>query len=82
MSRTPIMFFLLSLITVVPAWADINSGLLDAARRGDSAIVKALLAKGADVTAKDKKGETALMHAKRGGHTEILDLLKRAGAKE
>ena len=44
--------------------------------------MKALLAAGADVNAKEKEGWTALMLAAEKGHTEIVQLLKQAGAKE
>jgi ankyrin repeat protein len=43
--------------------------------------VQALLARGADVNAKDNKGQIALMRANK-GHKEIVQLLKKAGAKE
>ncbi|MCG8435288.1 MAG: ankyrin repeat domain-containing protein, partial [Gammaproteobacteria bacterium] len=51
-----------------------------AAWRGDYDMVKALLAKGADVDAEDAIGFTALMHAARGGHVEIVERLLRARA--
>jgi ankyrin repeat protein len=41
-----------------------------------------LLAAGADVNAKTKGGGTALMMAEKYGLTEIVQLLKQAGAKE
>jgi len=44
--------------------------------------VKVLLAAGADVNAKDKKGETALIKVEKRGHEEIVQLLKEAGVKE
>jgi len=34
------------------------------------------------VSAKDNDGSTALMIAEEAGHTEIVELLKKAGAKE
>ena len=51
-----------------------NSGCID--------TVKALLAEGADLNAKDEFGETALDCAERCGHMKIAQLLKEAGAKE
>ena len=45
-------------------------------------FVKALLEAGADVNAKDNDGKTALMLADENGHTEMVELLKKAGAKE
>ncbi len=59
-----------------------TSSLIEAASKGDTEKVHALLAKGADVNAKDNKGGTALMAAKREGHKEIVRMLKKAGAKE
>ena len=58
------------------------SSLIEAASIGDTEKVQALLAKGADVNAKENKGGTALMAAKRKGHREIVRILKEAGAKE
>jgi ankyrin repeat protein len=40
-----------------------------------------LLDAGADVNVKDKEGRTGLMRAQEEGHTEIVELLKKAGAK-
>jgi len=43
--------------------------------------VKILLELGANVNVKDKEGRTALAYATVRGHTEIVQLLKQAGAK-
>ena len=48
----------------------------------DAQMVKVLLEKGADVNAKYKDGWTALMRAQYRGATEIVGLLKAAGATE
>ena len=45
-------------------------------------FVKALLEAGADVNAMDNDDKTALMLADENGHSEIVELLKQAGAKE
>ena len=42
-------------------------------------MVKALLAKGAEVNAQDLSGQTALNLAVRKGHTRIVEVLKKAG---
>jgi len=50
---------------------------------GDIKCVKILLSAGADKYAKDLYwGETPLDHAIRHGHTEVVQILKEAGAKE
>ena len=56
------------------------ANLIDAAGKGDTARVNALLNKGADVNAKDKAGWTVLMLASDKGHTEIVKALIDKGA--
>ncbi len=58
------------------------SALDYAALAGHTEAVVALLDAGVDVDAQDQGGRTASMWAKRNGHTEIVELLKKAGAKE
>jgi serine/threonine-protein phosphatase 6 regulatory ankyrin repeat subunit B len=43
-------------------------------------MVKALLAAGADVNARTTGGVTALFAAESGGHTEVGEILRKAGA--
>jgi ankyrin repeat protein len=50
--------------------------------KGNPEIVKLLIARGADVHAKDKEGQTALSLAIRNNLPEIEEILKEAGAKE
>ncbi|HUU18205.1 MAG TPA: ankyrin repeat domain-containing protein [Sedimentisphaerales bacterium] len=45
-------------------------------------IVELLIAKGADVNAKDGDGRTPLSYAQDEGHTQIVELLHKHGAKE
>jgi len=45
-------------------------------------IVELLLSKGADINAKNNNGKTALSYATDNGHTEIVELLRKHGAKE
>ncbi|MFQ5926786.1 MAG: ankyrin repeat domain-containing protein [Terriglobia bacterium] len=52
------------------------------ARRGDTAAVQALLYAGAKASAKEDEGKTALTYAAENPHTDIVELLKKAGAKE
>jgi ankyrin repeat protein len=47
---------------------------------GEAEIAGALLEAGADPNAKDIKGRTALGWAERKGHTDIVQILKEAGA--
>ena len=54
--------------------------MLLAAQEGHLEIVKALLAKGADVNAKSSvKGQPPLEHAAFGGHTDVVRLLLEEG---
>lgn len=52
-----------------------------AARSGNVEIVRALIASGADLDAKDPDGDTALTIAGKAGKHEIIYLLENAGAK-
>ena len=56
------------------------TGLMEASLNGDTAAVKSLVAKGADVNAKDDSGATALLLAASGGHTAIIHILLEHGA--
>jgi len=60
-----------------------NTALLLAAQSlGDHAgVIDLLLIAGADVNAKDGLGHTVLSRAEKKGRTDIIDLLKQAGAK-
>ena len=48
---------------------------------GHLPVVKGLLDKGAEVNAKDNTGGTALKEAAVNGHTKVVNLLRRAGAR-
>jgi ankyrin repeat protein len=52
----------------------------DAVRRGDLAAVRAQLAAGADIDARDAHGQTALMNAARDGQAPLVHLLTESGA--
>ena len=58
------------------------TALMLAASRGHADTVRLLLEHGAGVHAKTKDGRTALMLAVGSNHTAVMQLLKRAGAKE
>ena len=56
--------------------------LIGAVKRGDVKAVKALIAKGADINAKDSAGVSISEHAHMKGNQEILELLKVTNAGE
>ena len=72
---------LVFLVPLIAYAQDLSSDLHSAAKRGDITAVNALLAKGAEVNAKDKDGRTALMYAAGNGHTETVETLLAKGAE-
>jgi len=58
----------------------LNYGLINAAEKGDTEMVKRAISNGADVNANDKYGVTPLMVAVLKGHTEVARLLIEKGA--
>lgn len=67
------------LTLAVSADAADDSPLFEEVKKGDKATVEALLAKGADVNAKDKYGSTPLHKAAEHGHKDIVELLLAKG---
>jgi ankyrin repeat protein len=69
--------------------ADINRQLSDggetvlmsAAANGKTEVVGVLLENGADVNLKDDRGFTALTYAKIGNHDDVVELLRKHGAR-
>jgi len=59
----------------------INEKMIRAVADGDLQQIQNLLSTGANVNAKDKDGETALMLAARDGRLEVVDLLLDKGAR-
>ena len=59
---------------------DNNTPLMKKVLKGDTAAVSALIAKGADVNARNSYGWTALSHAARIGNAELVKLLLVHGA--
>ncbi len=57
-----------------------DAALIAAAEAGDAGKVRALLAEGASVKARDSQGRTALLAATQGNHIETARLLIEAGA--
>jgi hypothetical protein len=74
---------------LIEAGADVNSkanfertALMAAAARGETDMVKLLIEAKADVNAKETQaGYTALIGAERNGHSDVVNILKAAGAK-
>ena len=72
---------LAALLIPIPAYAqDVNSQFIEAAKRGDTVSIKALLETGANVNTTDINDRTALMWAAQKGHTETAQALLEAGA--
>lgn len=76
MLKLQIQAIVFLLITALAVYAgDINSELLAAVKAGNADAVKALLDKGADVTAKDESGATALILAVKKGDINLVRIL-------
>ena len=73
--------FVAFVFVALPAFADAPGGLFDAAREGTEAEVKAALAGGADVHARDERGRTALHWAAWKNEPAVVKALLDAGAK-
>jgi hypothetical protein len=65
----------------IAAAADSGPDLWNAARKGQTDQVRALLEKGAAVESRDRDGRTALMLAAEHGHPDTVSLLLSKGAK-
>jgi ankyrin repeat protein len=56
--------------------------LIASAVLGQTSAAKVLIAAGADVNAQLSSGQTALAIARKAGHTEFVQVLQQAGARE
>ena len=59
-----------------------HTALIEATIIEDTMIIQYLIEHGADVNLKDNQGATALSVAQHYGYRDVIDLLKKAGAKE
>ncbi|MFN2510049.1 MAG: ankyrin repeat domain-containing protein [Pyrinomonadaceae bacterium] len=86
MKVRPIILVILALLIIPSATPaqnanqELNDQMWEAVRKGDVALVTALLDKGADVNAKFRYGATALFKAAERGHTEVVKVLLARGA--
>jgi ankyrin repeat protein len=62
------------------AAVSVDTALVDAARRGETAVVQSLLTNGADVNAAQGDGISALHAAAEHGHVDVVRMLITAGA--
>jgi ankyrin repeat protein len=74
------MRLVFALLLAATAAAESGPGLIGAVKRGDGGAVRALLAQGADVRAREADGSTALHWAAHQDNLEIAQLLIAAGA--
>ncbi len=81
MAHPRVLVLAAALLAAGAVWADdLGDQLWVAARKGDAAAVKALLAKGVDVNTKFRYDTTALWWAAFKGHTEVVRVLLEHGA--
>jgi uncharacterized protein len=73
-------FLLFLLPMIVHAQTPLDRELIAAAERGDAATVRKLIARGANVNAKDEKQDSAFLIAAARGRTEAVKLTLAAGA--
>jgi cytohesin len=66
----------------VNAKSDKGRTPLHLAARYSTNLVELLVSSGADINVKDKDGRTPLSYAIERGHTEVVELLRKHGAKE
>lgn len=79
--RAAILACILFPLSGIAADFSLNEQLLRAAESGSLEQVKALLAKGGNVNARDEDGQTALSLASADNYPESVEYLKAHGAK-
>lgn len=81
--RFSLMILIMMYFLAVPVYSygDDTKDLVNAARRGNTATVGELLARGVDVNAKINNGWSALIYASRDGYTDVVKLLLDRGAE-
>ncbi|MBI3949447.1 MAG: TonB family protein [Acidobacteria bacterium] len=80
MNQARTILLLLALLVPYTVYGqNAEEAFLRAAERGDTDAVRALLAKGVNVNARDEMGMTALMYAARSGQSEMVKVLLIAG---
>lgn len=72
--------FLLAVAAVAQTNQSLNDQLWEAARTGDAKSARELIAKGADVNAKFRYGQTPIFKAAERGNTEVVKVLLEKGA--
>jgi ankyrin repeat protein len=75
-----IAWFIPALIALGLFAVDLNEELLTAARKGDLAVVKQLIEKGAAVETKTAYGQTPLFLSAMNGHEDVVRFLLEKGA--
>jgi ankyrin repeat protein len=74
------LFFVAALYAGSASAGDLDKGFARAVAEGDIQLLKTLIDQGADVNAKNKEGETALMVASLEGRLDVAKLLVEKGA--
>jgi hypothetical protein len=73
---------ILRMLLMGASQGEMNAALYGAAESGNASLVREILRRGADANGTFGNEDTALNAAKRSGHTDVVELLKEAGAKE
>ena len=61
--------------------ASTKSTLIEAAGQGDADTVRRMLRAGADPNSSFGNGDTALTRAQKNGHRDVVETLRKSGAK-